>query len=156
MFGFFKPKKSTPTLADIIRLDDTAFVLAVKQMLEKGPPGAWAMCVVAYQNLEPMLAVSFKLSKEQPSGDAPANLDAFIQLLSSRLAEISEEIPRRRLAWFFQAALIRRATELASQNTNLQHDVAAIRIMLARGSAYFSNILPKNILWSEDEKAYFV
>jgi hypothetical protein len=76
-------------------------------------------------------------------------------MIGSRLEEALEEIPKRRLGWFFQAALIRRATELASRKSNYQSDVAAMWIMLARGSANMSELLPPNVFWSDDEKAYF-
>ena len=155
MFNFFRPKEKTPELAYFLRLDDVAFVSAVKKMLELGPPAAWAMCVVAYQNLNPILSACDELSKEHPASDVPADLDAFIQSVSSRLEQVTEEIARRRLGWFFQAALIRRATEIASRNTSLQEDVAAVWIMLARGSAYLPTLLSTNVIWSDDEKAYF-
>jgi hypothetical protein len=147
----------TPSnLGQILHLDDAAFVSSVKRMLESSHPAAWTMCVVAYQNLNPMLQACEELSHEERGKDVPADLDSFIRMLCLRLDEQLEEIPKRRLAWFFQAALIRRATEIASRNTNLQSDVAALWIMLAQGSANLSELLPQNLLWSDDEKAYFV
>ena len=138
-----------------MRLDDAAYVSAVKRLLESGPLATWGMCVVAYQNLEPFLLACDELSKEHPASDIPADLDSLIRSLSSQLERVSEEIPRRRLAWFFQAALIRRATEIASRDTHLQQDIATIWTMLARGSAHLNEVLPNNALWSKDEKAYF-
>jgi hypothetical protein len=102
-----------------------------------------------------MLQACEELSREEKGKDVPADLDSFIQMLSARLEEVLEKIPKRRLAWFYQAALIRRASELASQKPDLQSDVAAMWIMLARGSANISELLPPNALWSDDEKAYF-
>jgi hypothetical protein len=145
-----------PNLAQILHLDDTAYVSTVKRMLEASHPAGWTMCAVAYQNLNPMLQACEELSHEERGKDVPADLDSFIRMLNSQFDEASEEIPKHRLAWLFQAALIRRATELASQKSNLQSDVAAIWIMLARGSANLSELLPPNALWSDDEKAYFV
>jgi hypothetical protein len=155
MFGFFKQKES-PVLAQILRLDDTAFISTVKKMLEESHPAAWTMCLVAYQNLQPMLQACSDLAKENDGKDIPADLDSFIRMLSVRLEENLEEVAKRRLAWFYQSALIRRATEIASQRTDLQPDVAALWIMLAKGSANLSKLLPPNILWSDAEKAYFV
>jgi hypothetical protein len=76
-------------------------------------------------------------------------------MLSTRLEENLEEIPKRRLYWFYQSALIRRATEIASRKADLQPDTAALWIMLARGAANLRELLPPNALWSDDEKAYF-
>jgi hypothetical protein len=142
-------------LAQILNRDDAAYVSTVKRMLEASHPAGWTMCVVAYQNLNPMLEVCEELAREERGKDVPADLDSFIRMLGSQLDEVSEEIPKRRFAWFFQAALIRRATELASRKSDFQSDVAAIWVMLARGSATISELLPPNALWSDDEKAYF-
>lgn len=144
-----------PNLAQILNRGDTAYVSTVKRMLEVSHPAGWTMCVVAYQNLNPMLEVCEELAREEKRKDVPADLDSFIRMLGSQFNGVSEEIPKRRFAWFFQAALIRRATELASRKSDLQSDVAAIWIMLARGSANISELLPTNALWSDDEKAYF-
>ena len=155
MFGFFKKKKESGALALVLRLDDKAFVSFVKNMLEESHPAAWTMCVVAYQNLQPMLQACEELAKEEKFKDVPADLDSFIRMLSARLEENLEEIPKRRLSWFYQAALIRRATEIAAQKNDHQSTVAALWIMLAKGSATLSELLPPNALWSDDEKAYF-
>ena len=144
-----------PNLEQILHRDDTAYVSTVKKMLEASHPAGWTMCVIAYQNLNPMLEACEELAREEKEGSFPADLDSFIRMLGSQLNEVSEEIPKRRLAWLFQAALIRRATEFASRKFDLQSDVAAMWIMLARGSANISELLPPNALWSDDEKAYF-
>lgn len=144
-----------PNLAQILNRDDTAYVSTVKRMMEASHSAGWTMCVVAYQNLNPMLEACEELAREEREKDVPADLDSFIRMLGSQLDEVSEEIPKRRLTWFFQAALIRRANELASRKSDLQSDVAAMWIMLARGSANISELLPPNALWSDDEKAYF-
>jgi hypothetical protein len=156
MFGPFKKKQESGALAQVLQLDDKAFVSAVRKILEKSHPAAWTMCVVAFQNLNPMLQACEELAKEKNGKDVPADLDSFIRMLSVRLEENLEEVAKRRLAWFYHSALIRRATEIASQNSHLQPDVAALWIMLARGSANLSELLPPNALWSDDEKAYFV
>ena len=155
MFGLFKKKKEAGALALVLNLDDKAFVSTVKKMLEESHPAAWTMCVVAYQNLHPMLQACKELSREEKGKDVPADLDSFIRMLSVRLEGKLDEIPKRRLAWFYQSALIHRATEIGSQKVDLQSDVAALWIMLARGSANLSELLPPNALWSDDEKAYF-
>jgi hypothetical protein len=142
-------------LAQILQLNDAVYISAVRKILETSHPAAWAMCLVAYQNLNPMLQACEELAREKDSKDVPADLDSFIKIIGSRLEEVSEEISKRRLGWFFQAALIRRATEFGAKKSEFQSDVAAIWIMLARGSANMSELLPPNALWSDDEKAYF-
>ncbi len=144
-----------PNLAQILNRDDTAYVSTVKRMLEASHPAGWTMSIVAYQNLNPMLEACEELAREEKGKGFPADLDSFIRMLGSQFNEISEEIPKRRFAWFLQAAFIRRATEIASRKSELQSDVAAMWIMLARGSANISELLPPNALWSYDEKAYF-
>src|SRR5580700_2702295 len=76
-------------------------------------------------------------------------------MLSLRLEEDLGEAAKRRLAWFYQSALILRATEIASEKNHLKSDVAALWIMLAKGSGNLSELLPPNVLWSDEEKAYF-
>lgn len=155
MFGFFNQKKKPPALSLVLDVNDAAFVSIVKKMLEEAHPAAWTMCVVAYQNLQPMVQACEELSREAKGNDVPADLDSFIRMLCARLEEKLEEIPKRRLGWFYLAALIQRATEIASRKPDLQSDLSVIWIMLARGSENICELLPPNILWSDDEKAYF-
>jgi hypothetical protein len=61
----------------------------------------------------------------------------------------------RRLFWFFKAALVKRATDIASRTPLLQPDVAAIWIMIARGCAHLPELLEDNQLWSKQEKQHF-
>jgi hypothetical protein len=144
-----------PHSTQILDLNDTAYISTVKRMLEATHPAGWTMCVVAYQNLNPMLEACEELARSERGKGAPADLESLIRMLSARLDEVAEEIPKRRLAWLYQAALIRRATECASRNPDLQSDVVSMWIMLAQGSANLSELLPPNALWSDDEKAYF-
>jgi hypothetical protein len=155
MFSFSKKKETEPTLADMLKLDDSAFVRAVRAMLQRSHEQACAMCVVAYQNLDPWLAATYELAKQTPTDRLPTDLDGFIHWLIPLLENPEHVVAGRRLGWFLQAALIKRASERANSNPNLDEHIVDIWIMLAKGAALLHEVVERNILWSEDEKEWF-
>ena len=155
MFGFPKKKKKEPGLADMLKLDDSAFVQTVSAMMQRSHVQACAMCVIAYQNLGPMLEAAIELSKAAPTERLPTDLDSHICWLIPLLENPKDEFAERRLGWFFYALLIKRASERAVSNPNLDEHVVEIWIMLAKGAAVLHEVIKQNILWSEDEKEWF-
>jgi hypothetical protein len=155
MFGFGKGRNAKPDLADILRLDERSFVGTVRRMVEAGPQAAWTMLAVAYQNLEPVIMATPELAAKYPNQGMPVDLDGIIRFISAGIGNASSEVGSRRLMWFFLAALVRRATEIASRTPGLQPEVADIWIMISRGCACLPEVLEFNQLWSEDEKTYF-
>lgn len=155
MFNWFKRKPIPSPLVLILDLDDAAFVKAIHSVTESGRPNAWAMCVVAYETLLPIMEISFEFARSIGDKTAPADLDGYIRLLAERLEENKDEVKRRRIGWLFQAALILRATRKAETNSVLLPEVAAIWIALVRGGSVLHAAIKHNVLWSDLEKSFF-
>ncbi len=150
MFGFFAKKATPSPFEAFLSLPDDEFVDAVQEILSKNVPATHAMYVVAYQNQNPALTV-WKNDKSLPN----STTCGFIKMLAKQLEIQTDEIVSRRLSWFFGAALIKEATERALGKPNLEDAVAEIWLYLIRGSAHIKHLLEHNIVWSEDEKAWF-
>ncbi len=155
MSGPNKSGEEEANIAEVVKLADAPFIAAVRGMVEQGSPAGWTMLAVACQNLEPIMMATTELAEENPGRGVPADVDGVIRFISNGIKSASDEIGRRRLMWLFQAALIRRATEIASRTPALQPDVAAIWILISRGCALIPEILAQNQLWSSQEKEYF-
>ena len=155
MFSWLRRKQPPSVSLPILELDDHSFVRAVLASQEGQPPGAGAMCVVAYLNLTPMIGASFEVARETGDSKVPSTLDDFIRLIATTLATKTDEIEKRRLMWLFQAALIMRATQKSETSPLLLDDTAQIWVHLVKGGAVIDGALRDNILWSDEEKEYF-
>ena len=156
MLEFLKRKKRQSDLSLVLKLVDREFASIVKGVVDESHPAALTMLLVALHNLSPMLSACQKLSKTESGHQVPADLDGFIRMIANRLEEDLDEIPKRRLMWFYQAALVQRLDAVAEDQPNLHSNAAAIWIQLTKGAANICHLLPPSALWSEDEKAYFV
>ncbi len=156
MFSFLRKKESRPDLSAVLALDDTAFVRVVLNSTTIGPPGAWLMTAVGYENLGPMLSASQYFADRNRDINLPKTLDSFIRFILNSIDKHSgDEIASRRLMWFFQAALIKRATERGIDQTDLKNTIAEIWICLAKGCGLLPTALAENQLWSASEKEWF-
>ena len=155
MFSYFRREPSAPSQLSILELDDHAFVRAVLASQQNQPPAAGAMCVVAFLNLTPLIGVYFDLARRTGDSTDPSTLDAVIRFIASTLQTKTDEIGKRRLMWFFQAALIRRASQISEINPEHLSDTAQIWAYLVRDGAVLKATLQDNILWKDEEKEYF-
>ena len=135
---------------------DAEFVDIVSDLVRQGDANASVMCIVAYQNLTPMLAASAKLAAE---GNAtPKDLDEMITwCVKMEIKHEGEEVQLRRIRWFFIAALLMRSTKLAEDNRELELRIAQTWLHLTDGCWLMKAALfdQHNVLWSSQEKAYF-
>lgn len=155
MFKFFKKKASTPDLPAILALEDAAFIECITRMIQTGEPAAAAMCIVAHENLRPMLSATFNIAKENPEKGLPATLLEFLYFLSATIETQRDEIGRRRLFWFLQAGLVELATGKALKQREFTDNLANLWIKLIAGSAHLKALLQHNVIWSEEEKIWF-
>jgi len=112
------------------------------------------MCVVAYENLQP-IETGFFMASKLDGGDA-TSYDDFLKFLTSIIERGRlDELHKRRIMYFINAGLIKRAGFKAYNNPELHDDVAIIWTMLIRGSAHLRALLEHNVIWSEEEKEFF-
>lgn len=154
-----EPNNDNDTYEQILKLKDATFIKALQYMITTQEPAACAMCIVAYENQGPQLNASFYLAHTDKTSDAPKNLEEYLYKVIIYALKKKEyqynEIAQRRLMWFYQAGLIRRATEMAEQNNIFVDDVADIWLALTRGSAFLKRLLEHNVIWSREEKMWF-
>ncbi|MGB7916319.1 MAG: hypothetical protein WCF79_13665 [Rhodomicrobium sp.] len=67
----------------------------------------------------------------------------------------TEEIGRRRLAWFYTAALVFRATKISERNASCRAEAAEIWKSLLAASKNLKQICGQTGLWGQDEKIWF-
>jgi hypothetical protein len=150
MFGLFKKTKKS----EILTISNADFVDVVLGMVSVGEPGSSIMCVVAYKNLTIIRSVYLDHAKKNPDAKLPTDLDSFIQDLENKKYN-DDEVTQRRVTWFYIASLIMRANSFAHESKDIENNVAQIWINLAEGCSKIHGALKHNILWSDDEKAWF-
>jgi len=138
----------------ILQLDAHGFIQAVKDLLSESEPAAATMCVVALQNLGPILSVAKNMARDHPGKGIPTDLDSTIRFLNQGIPP-TDEREKRRQDWFLWALLVQRASALANRNAAFHEDAAMIWIRLAEGGKYLRVLLEENIIWDNSEKEWF-
>jgi hypothetical protein len=156
MFGFFKKKKSEPAAAGILNLDDHAFVQAVSRMVCDGHPAAATMCLIASENLRPLMGAAFTLARQKTDQQMPSDLDGLIRFFAeSSEKDDADEVARRRIQWFFLAALIVRAGGRSAADATLVPSVVEMWLYLAKSGELLAETVKQNQLWDTNEKIWF-
>ncbi len=156
VFGFLKKKKSihSQEVESLLALDRHSFTRFVRDLLVESEPASATMCIVALQNLGPILQAFLKIGQRKPNSGWPEDLDAFIRLLTKDNPP-EEERASRRHYWLLWASLVRRATTFAEHDVSLQQDTAVIWVRLIEGGKYLKVLLRENIVWDTSEKEWF-
>jgi hypothetical protein len=148
-----KRAEVAPVATTILSMPADRFAEFVLETLKNDIPATRTMCVVAYANLGPIIAASASVASER--GERLLTVDDFIQMTLSRLNTTNDEIARRRLLWFFLAALVHRLDGLTERNQSLLDRAADVWLLLSDSGRYLANLLQHNVVWDESEKAYF-
>jgi hypothetical protein len=156
VFGIFKKKQREPKAVDVLALNDRAFVETVSRMVCEGHPASGVMCLIASENLRPLMGVTFTAARERPAEKMPADLDGLIRFFAdSAERPDADEIARRRIQWFFLAALICRASARSAADATLTEPVVSIWLFLARSAELLAETVPRNQLWDKNELLWF-
>lgn len=155
MFRFLERKRANLSLTNIIELEDHSFVNAVSRMVTEDHLASGTMCLIANENLRPVMEATFSSAKAYPQKNLPEDLDGFIRYLARQLAMQSDGILKRRLEWFFLVSLIWRANAKASTNSALADSAADIWVFLSKSGELLQETIVQNKLWEEDEKVWF-
>ena len=158
MFDFLK-KKSNSVASDadlILGLPDDKFFLFLSNLIRESDPNAQVMRVIAYQNLEVNMKVTAEIAAKDPSVGAPVTIEDHIRFYDKVKTENRDnEFAVRRLLWFFQASLMKRAEALGLGRPQYVELLADIWITVAEGCYCIAHVVQNNQLWSDDEKIWY-
>ncbi|SCC78517.1 hypothetical protein [Saliniramus fredricksonii] len=159
MFGFFKkkPEINDRTHAaiynEIILLSNNQYADVVKDTFNHMDDGNRAFTLIAHVNLIPMLSGQF-LAKQKRGENF--TIEEFIPQLGERLDEAAgDQVKVRRLTWFLFAAMLARLEKLSYSSPEFISVGAEIWCKIIGASPFLRNMLVNNIVWSEEELAWF-
>jgi hypothetical protein len=156
IFSWLRPKSSKPKdeFSQLLELKEEMFVDVISQMIVQQHAVSSAMCVVAFQNLNPILSATRQYAEKNPDYGLPTTVEETILLLSKD-RDNQDEISERRRYWFLYALLIKRATTLCEGSPSMTDACARMWAALAGGGRSLETSLAHNMIWSELEKAWF-
>lgn len=159
MFSRFLKKSAREheqLLNSLLKLDDTAFVETVANMVAAQHGASGAMCLVALENIRPILAFLKDHKRKNPQADFPETIEDSLSVLAKELdSRNTDEINERRHYWFFFSLLILRATRIGEHNDRENKAVVRMWCALVQGGQHIPQSLAHNILWSDLEKEWF-
>jgi hypothetical protein len=135
-------------------LDGQQLVLAVRDLVAGSDLYSRFMIIVALINLEVLLSWTTDLSKKSQDKRIPKNLDEFIAFNPHEIVKEDREIRIRRFHWFAIAGLIKKATEIAIENSYVE-DAADIWKNLCFSGKIAKDALQDNVIWDKQEKSHF-
>jgi hypothetical protein len=155
MFDWFRkkePVRPTSWVDTLLALPDENFADVFARMVRNEIPAGRAMVVVAHANMLPMIGVQL----ETEGGKALDVIEKFVRRIFERLNSVEDDsVASRRLGWSLFSLLLYRLMEKASANPSLKPTVVEIWAMLASSGQHLKPLLEHNVVWSEDEKAWF-
>jgi len=155
---FFKrsAKEHEELLEKLLKLNNIAFAEAVADMIAAQHGASTAMCLIALENIKPILAAFKDQNRKNPQAGFPESLEANLLMIAKGLDDSNaDEIDKRRRYWFFFSLLILRATRICEGNNQGGNAVAKMWCALVQGGQYVPLSLEHNILWSDLEKEWF-
>jgi hypothetical protein len=153
MFSFFKRKPRQNEFVAMLELDTPAYTRVVTELFEAMDPATRAHVLVAYENLLPVLSVLWSEGKKQGE---EFTVEQFTREAARALdAATGDEINSRRWAWFLFATLLGRLEKLSRNDPGTADSGARIWCDIADASPRLKNLLPDNVIWRTDEKAWF-
>ena len=122
-------------------------------MFEQMEPNARVHTLVAYKNLIPLISVDYGKLKEQ--GDE-FSIESWIHDLVPKVnSSEGDEVNYRRLGWFLTASFLARMEKLSVVEQPLLGATAKVWLLIANDASFLKRTLPNNVIWDEEEKAWF-
>lgn len=149
------PESSYKELTEtLLELEGKDYADAIKKIFNEFIPATRAHILVAYENLNVILA-AFEQEFEEKTGEE-LNIERFIRWLAEGAEKrMDDEINSRRLTWFLHAALLKRIAKRARNNDNIVEIGAKIWCTIAEDAPRLKELLPNNVVWDADEKMRF-
>ena len=157
MLGLFRSKKKTQNeliIEMLLSVDDIQFIDAVSNGVTKGEPSAHVMTIVAINILPTFMDVFSRQDQSNSKEKLPKNLDEFIWFCAKYDAP-GDDIGMRRMSWFMQAGLIKRATTLGQGRDDVLDPIIDLWLSLIKSGRFIPQVLQHNIIWEDFEKSYF-
>jgi hypothetical protein len=150
-------KKSRPSQGDglshVLELSDADYAKFIADFVDNMDGATRAHVAVAYQNLIPILSAIYSHNRKHGSD---FTTEEFIKGAAERVDElVSDEINSRRNSWFLFAAMIARLEKIARRDESVIPISATIWTKIATEYPRLKILLPHNVVWSDDEKAWF-
>lgn len=162
MLGIFRRKKSlSRDMERLLQAPDFEFVSFCEQLFSDMDHPTRAHVLVAYKNVESnILAVSGALNQ---LGEKSSIEDLIGERAEKAIKEYAaaaeqaagDEVNSRRYTWFLWAYLLYRLKQMARSNTDLRESAARIWCRIAEDAPLLANLLPHNVVWTNEEKAWF-
>lgn len=150
MLGLFK-KRESPVNA-ILKASDDEYVDIVKDIFDHLDPATRAHVLVAYQSV---IGLIYALQNDAKKHGQKWSLKDFIRDCAERQAVAKDEIDTRRYAWFMWAAMLYRMGAIADGEPSKIEKLGEVWCDLARAAPFLKALLPDNVVWSPEEKAFF-
>ena len=133
--------------------DTLEYAKFVLDMINTADPPTRAMCVVALQNLKPLLLASEDAGKKLGK---PFHFDQMLEGMHGHLEEVGDDpINSRRFLWFVMAMHVTRLDQLATLDATLVNQAVALWLQLADAGRYVPRLLESNVVWKAEEKEWF-
>ncbi len=150
------PLWTAPDADFLLSMPDVSFADLLVSMFRRATPAENVMVVVAYANVDVMLAaVKSACEAEGQTWNGSFIGEQirryFVQINSTK----NDELSNRRRWWASVALLFRQLMDKEASNHDLRAYVIEIWMILADSGKYLKEVLKDNVLWSATEKAWF-
>jgi hypothetical protein len=160
--GTKKRSELTASLAQMLLVDDAAYINFVRQLTKNLNPNGVVMVIVGHNTIKNLHRVARAVIEKYENRLDPidredvralSTIDGLFSDLFKQYDETKINGPEnRRIGWLIHGLMLIRAERLA-ENNPLYHDaLAEAWIEMAENTMPFSSALEHSILWSKDEK----
>lgn len=139
-------------ISRVLERTDEGYAQFVAEFVDGLDPATRAHLAVAYQNLIPTLSGMASAYKNR---DIEFTVEIFISQLERDMSAVTDEINSRRLTWFLIAALLARLEKIAKRSARITDLGATIWTIVLTEYPRLKVVLPRNIVWSSQEKEWF-
>ena len=149
----YSAKQESGAISELLQRP-TEYASFVVDLIHAADNSTRAMCVVAIENLRPMLLV---LQDTATLRGKSFDLDATIVKFCNRMETDGGDDPinARRQLWFVMGLHVTKLDALAAQRADLIDSAAKVWLELAAASKYIPRLLEANVVWKDEEKIWF-
>jgi len=154
MFGLFRKKQDlSRNVKQFLQATDPEFVSFCKHLFLEVEPATRAHILVAYKNVEPTIPIIIAYMRKNGRS---YSLDDLIHTFSKEAERYSDEINSRRYTWSLWATLLYRLGKISEHGkSDIKEAAATIWCQFAEDAPLLKRLLPHNVVWSDQEKAWF-
>lgn len=140
---------------EALKLTDFKYLEAISYTICGSKSVNNAFVVIAYENYLPIYRAVSSIASTCDHEKMPTSIEDQILLLEDLMNRATDEVAKRRFSWFYLAALVMRATEIADENLIYRPQAIAIWQSLVSAGANIKRICETTKIWSDNEKIWF-